>query len=817
MSKLDDAIRKVDELTKKLAKLTKKPVATYDLSNLKKANIAINSLEDSIELATNKANELEEGFGGISKAIGAAVAEMDKASTPLNRTKKAMRGINSIVGDLKAEQEGYNKLSLDDLKSHQEKLKTLTQEAKTQAKLVSKQYEKIALDKNGNKLSKTALAASLKKEGITQKEFQSIRSINAAHQAGLGILQEANDKLDERVEKSKKVKKTIGLTGAALAGIGKIPILGDIIDTEEALKAAEKAAEGGAGKIKSMSAAFGNLGKQLGKAFTDPLFIIGGIIKSFKMLLKLGFQFDNQVTQLSKSFGTSKQVAEITRDRMAEIQENSEDVLMTINNQVTAQSELNDMFGTQIRYSDEMVASQIKLTKRIGLNAEEAKGINELALISGKTTDDVTKSVIKQNIALYKQTGIRLSDKKVLQDIAKVQGQLRAQYKNNPDLIAAAVVQAKQLGIEMEQAKKMADGLLDFEKSIEDELTAELLTGKDLNLERARGLALEGKSVEAAKEMLKEVKSVEEFSNMNVLAQQAMADAVNMTTDELANSLVQQDNLKNLSKQTQENIEKQVEALRAKGEHDQANILMNSLGDEKQAERALARISAQEEFNAGMEKLQAIIGEILKGPAMKLAQFMGAFLSDTEAIKSVFKGIVGVVAGLGAIKLSGLLAQLGTALVTTGAMSASAMAYASAITLGLGLFAVVAGIYTVASAMNSVKTPADKVNDMIMPGDGAGGYGKRTLVGPEGAIQLNNKDTVIAGTDLFGDDVKSESGKPTELKKKGDIEIKSGGADMSETNALLNSILSAIEAGSIITMDGNQVGESINVGSRELQ
>jgi hypothetical protein len=202
---------------------------------------------------------------------------------------------------------------------------------------------------------------------------------------------------------------------------------------------------------------------------------------------------------------------------------------------------------------------------------------------------------------------------------------------------------------------------------------------------------------------------------------------------------------------------------------------------------------------------------------MKLAQFMGAFLSDTEAIKSVFKGIVGVVAGLGAIKLSGLLAQLGTALVTTGAMSASAMAYASAITLGLGLFAVVAGIYTVASAMNSVKTPADKVNDMIMPGDGAGGYGKRTLVGPEGAIQLNNKDTVIAGTDLFGDDVKSESGKPTELKKKGDIEIKSGGADMSETNALLNSILSAIEAGSIITMDGNQVGESINVGSRELQ
>jgi hypothetical protein len=50
-----------------------------------------------------------------------------------------------------------------------------------------------------------------------------------------------------------------------------------------------------------------------------------------------------------------------------------------------------------------------------------------------------------------------------------------------------------------------------------------------------------------------------------------------------------------------------------------------------------------------------------------------------------------------------------------------------------------------------------KGDDVMSPGDGSSGYGKRTLFGPEGAIQLNNKDTVIAGTDLFkkGDDVMS--------------------------------------------------------------
>jgi hypothetical protein len=59
---------------------------------------------------------------------------------------------------------------------------------------------------------------------------------------------------------------------------------------------------------------------------------------------------------------------------------------------------------------------------------------------------------------------------------------------------------------------------------------------------------------------------------------------------------------------------------------------------------------------------------------------------------------------------------------------------------------------------------------MVSPAPG-GGYGKRTLMGPEGAIQLNDKDTVIAGTNLFGNDVKSEPGKATQMGNKGEIKV----------------------------------------------
>jgi hypothetical protein len=62
------------------------------------------------------------------------------------------------------------------------------------------------------------------------------------------------------------------------------------------------------------------------------------------------------------------------------------------------------------------------------------------------------------------------------------------------------------MGINLRKAENIAQSLLNFESSIEDELSAELLTGKNLNLEKARGLSLEGDIAGAAEEYLKQVK-----------------------------------------------------------------------------------------------------------------------------------------------------------------------------------------------------------------------------------------------------------------------------------------------------------------------
>jgi hypothetical protein len=119
------------------------------------------------------------------------------------------------------------------------------------------------------------------------------------------------------------------------------------------------------------------------------------------------------------------------------------------------------------------------------------------------------------------------------------------------------------------------------------------------------------------------------------------------------------------------------------------------------------------------------------------------------------------------------------------------------------------------------KFTTPNLTDMITGDDVISGYGKRTLLAPEGAIQLNDKDTVIAGTNLFGDDVTSEPGKATKTAPEGKYNLTKnstgGNSDMSQTNELLKQMINLIQAGSVIQMDSQKVGEALRLGTRAIQ
>ena len=92
------------------------------------------------------------------------------------------------------------------------------------------------------------------------------------------------------------------------------------------------------------------------------------------------------------------------------------------------------------------------------------------------------------------------------------------------------------------------------------------------------------------------------------------------------------------------------------------------------------------------------------------------------------------------------------ALATThGAAATAAMTTASASTLGVGIAPILAAVGIGVAALFALMAGASALmsDGVIGPSGGKGGFGSRVMFGPEGAISFNNKDTIVAGTDLF--------------------------------------------------------------------
>jgi hypothetical protein len=95
---------------------------------------------------------------------------------------------------------------------------------------------------------------------------------------------------------------------------------------------------------------------------------------------------------------------------------------------------------------------------------------------------------------------------------------------------------------------------------------------------------------------------------------------------------------------------------------------------------------------------------------------------------------------------------------------------------------------------------------MIGPG------GEMVVSGPKGSIQLDKDDSIIAGTNLLGGD-KKKDGKPSQQP----TQVTQSSVDMSQTNALLQQLISVIQSGGTVTLDGQKVGTALKLGTYQTQ
>jgi hypothetical protein len=540
------------------------------------------------------------------------------------------------------------------------KTKNLAKELqKVSEETLSNAKERGNVEKSLNSIQKELLANQTKREAIAKRLTTATR---AEQRVLLDILDSYDDAIlssKELIENTKSlastfidIERNLGITGDILEGINKIPILNKFLDVKSALEASNKEAASLTGTRWSvMGAALKSLGQSLRKNLSDPLVIIGVTIKLFKELVNLGLAFSQRTADIARNLGISSSEAQILNQRFSDITASSNNLLSTQTNLLEATNQINDRFGTSAMLTESMLEDQIDLTKKLGLSGEEAAAFAEYSLLSGKSQEDIVNAIGKQNKGL-------LNNKKVIQAVAKVGGQLNAQYKGNPELIAKAVVQAQKLGMTLEDTQGIAKSLLNFEESIANELSAELITGMDLNLEKARYLALQGKSAEAAAELMKNLgpNGLNKFQNMNVIQQEALAGALGMSADQLADSLRTQQAISKLSVKDKQAYKDAIKAAQEKGDFDKAAALEKQMNQGKEFELAKVNLDAQQKFNAAVDKLKGLLASIVEGPLGQMAETIANMIAGIAKIPGV-KEILGYAAPIAAVLTGGMLVR----------------------------------------------------------------------------------------------------------------------------------------------------------------
>ena len=230
---------------------------------------------------------------------------------------------------------------------------------------------------------------SLKKAGLLNDI-----EIEKAQQEILEAITGQNKLLGDQLEYAEKIQKNLGVTGGILKGIAKIPVLGNFIDAEEALAAAQRtAAQDGATRAKVMSSAFKQLGTTLKTNLSDPLISIGLAYKLFQALYRVGAEFSARTFEIQKTLGLSTASAKAMNKEFYSMQQNTNNLYANYKDLVAANFNLNEALGTSATFSADILATQAKLMQVTGLTSEESAKIYEYSLLTGQSQEQIYDSM----------------------------------------------------------------------------------------------------------------------------------------------------------------------------------------------------------------------------------------------------------------------------------------------------------------------------------------------------------------------------------------------------------------------------------------
>jgi len=527
-----------------------------------------------------------------------------------------------------------------------------TRQAANAARDLAKATQEDLTSQTGrNKLMEKYNAIKREQNGIESKILVIKRQIELANKDELASLQAAlkgaldfADQLDGAAKAAEQVATQVDKVAEAGKGfekiskvLGKIPLIGAQIAPafDKASAAAKKAASEGAGPFEARMKGTLALSKSI--AFTIGAGIVNALIQASK---RLG--------ELNKQLGLGIDAARGVAERFEEFATNSEDARITTDKLIAANGQLNQALGTTVEFSGKTLENFILTTEYMGVSVESAAKLETLARTTGESTAGFAGNLAESVSQAGKNNNLFIATGAALEKVKNLSATTLLNLRRNPEAIGEAIVATEKLGVSFDQLRGIASSLLDFESSIQKELEAEILTGRELNLERARAAALRGDDLALTKELANQVGTLAEFEQMNVIQRESLANAFGLSSDAMSEMLLKQELLNSLGEEAKDLSAEQARQIKQ----------MVKDGDAINEGDALLQLQQQQDaakkFQDAVGKLKSAFVDFFEDFEPKLEKLVDAIKSMTES--RILKTVVGfATSGVGIASLAGMM------------------------------------------------------------------------------------------------------------------------------------------------------------------
>lgn len=555
----------------------------------------------------------------------------------------------------------------------------------------------------------------------------------------LGIYLKQQEAIERVSQKAEKLRDKLGEGVDKLAGYAKdIPFVGGLIggmanraagslkktfgeSSQKYVVGYSKALKSGSSHLGAMAKGATAAGGSMLKAFMGPqailLLIIGALAAGFYAIK----QFEAGMKAFREETGLVKGQMDGIEKTAASIGQATMHLTGDVAEGAKVVGQMVAGFGSIEKLSNATLMNATKLSLSYGIGADNIAQTNKMFQNMNGLTEEQAQ-FMTTNVAKFAELN-DVSPDQVMKDINESSADMYKYFRGSPNELMKAAVQARKLGTSLKQSAEVSKSLLNFEDSINSELEASAILGRNLNFNEARFKAAKGDTLGAQQAIMKEVGKLGDLTKLNVYQQEALAKATGMPIEDLINQQRIKQKLgklsdedaaaaqqllksgKDISKMTKDQAKAALEKQKVENKNVEQTKVMENQMKQMMLQLASAFAPLAQDLMKFLNQNMPAIRKFIEGAGQFISGLVSGIQEGFKMIKPFIDQIKKTLGELfgnsGAGDFKETLMQIGKVVgtVLTFGLQLAVRTFASFVEMGAGIWKILKGIFTLDFSM----------------------------------------------------------------------------------------------------------------------